>query len=196
MKAISAIVLAAGCSRRMGAPNKLLLPFKETSILGRYLDMLHACTLDNILLVSGYQAEKVSAVAGNVPVVHNPNWSQGMTGSIQTGVRALPEAHHMMVCLADQPFLQPAHIQVLLHVWRNAPDDAIVHPQVGSRKGHPVIFAPAYRTDILALEEGNGCRPVLQAHRDRVVVMHTEEEAFLQDIDTPDDYRQVHTMNQ
>ena len=49
---ISAILLAAGASRRMGAPNKLLLPFRNTTLLGNVVTALCASEAEEVIGLS------------------------------------------------------------------------------------------------------------------------------------------------
>ena len=50
---VTAIVLAAGLSRRMGNENKLLLPFGNSTILGTTLTQILNAQLGETLLVLG-----------------------------------------------------------------------------------------------------------------------------------------------
>ena len=55
---LSAIVLAAGMSTRMGQ-NKLLLDFKGKALIAHAVDTLLASTIDEVVVVLGHEAEKV-----------------------------------------------------------------------------------------------------------------------------------------
>ncbi|MEW6028350.1 MAG: nucleotidyltransferase family protein [Chloroflexota bacterium] len=88
---ITAIVLAAGESKRMGQP-KMLLPWGESTVLGRVLAVLRAAEVDDILVVTGGAREQVEAVAraNGARTVFNADYARSeMLGSIQTGLRNL-----------------------------------------------------------------------------------------------------------
>ena len=72
---ISAILLAAGSSRRMGAINKLLLPFQQSTILETVIDHLLELSQLELIVVLGHQSEEVRTAIGELPVrtVFNPN---------------------------------------------------------------------------------------------------------------------------
>ncbi|MBI5894558.1 MAG: NTP transferase domain-containing protein, partial [Desulfobacterales bacterium] len=91
MKAhLSAIILAAGYSRRMGR-FKPLLPLGPTTVVGHVVTLYRAAGIEDICVVAGYQAEALQAalLPLGVRCVVNPAYDLGMYGSLVTGVAAL-----------------------------------------------------------------------------------------------------------
>ncbi|MEA2085571.1 MAG: NTP transferase domain-containing protein, partial [Chloroflexota bacterium] len=72
---ISAILLAAGESKRMGKP-KQLMPWHQGTILERAIDNLLESAVNEVVVVVGYQAEEVVKViaARPVAVAVNPDY--------------------------------------------------------------------------------------------------------------------------
>ncbi|HEY6974683.1 MAG TPA: nucleotidyltransferase family protein, partial [Chitinophagaceae bacterium] len=99
---LSAIVLAAGSSQRMGNMNKLLLTCKGKTIIETTLENILAAQVDEVIVVTGYEAEKVKDVIKNLPVtiIYNKDHAKGMTTSIQSGIERAKESGYM-ICLAD-----------------------------------------------------------------------------------------------
>ena len=58
---ITAIILAAGESRRMGNP-KLVLPWGESTVIERVLSTYHSAGVEDLLVVTGGHREKVEAL--------------------------------------------------------------------------------------------------------------------------------------
>src|SRR5581483_3011867 len=117
---ISAVVLAAGSSSRMGAINPLV-PVGGKSMLDCVLAILRESHMDDILVVLGYEAEVIqqNVLFGDAKVVVNPSYRDGMASSLQTGLAHLtPEAEAALIVLADQPFLQPRTIDILIDEYR------------------------------------------------------------------------------
>src|SRR3954451_16093015 len=113
---ITAIVLAAGESRRMGRL-KLLLPFGTRTVIETVVDSLRASPVDEILVVTGHQSEVIEAALARAParIVRNPDYRSGMLSSVQCGVAAsAPETSWFLIALADQPQLAPALVRHLL----------------------------------------------------------------------------------
>ena len=138
---LTAIVLAAGLSRRMGEENKLLLPFGETTILEATLVNIKTSQLGETLVVLGHEAGEVASVLAsnariqtsnftlktenlplsinalnqsNFKILNNHHYEKGMTTTIQTGVvEASDVSVGYMICLSDMPFISPAEYQFL-----------------------------------------------------------------------------------
>lgn len=182
---VSAVLLAAGASTRMGVP-KLLLPLGEETILRRTARQLCDSGFDEVVVVSGAEHERIAAALAGLPVRHavNPDFATGMGSSFRTGVAQVAESEAAMFALADQPFLSPVEYGAILQTWR------LSHPLiVGSRFGDvtapPHLFAKAIYPELAVLE--HGARSVLQRHASEMIVMAFPAE-LLMDIDTPDDY--------
>ncbi|MCJ7434895.1 MAG: NTP transferase domain-containing protein, partial [Anaerolineales bacterium] len=84
---VTAIILAAGQSRRMGQP-KMLLPWGETTVLGQAIETIKAAGMENIVVVTGGARRQVESFVGETArVVFNMEYSRGeMLGSIQRGL--------------------------------------------------------------------------------------------------------------
>ncbi|MDP6295175.1 MAG: NTP transferase domain-containing protein, partial [SAR324 cluster bacterium] len=59
---ISAVILAAGESRRMGVQNKLLLKIGTEVLIRKFVKSVCASAVDEVLVVLGHEAEKIKAV--------------------------------------------------------------------------------------------------------------------------------------
>ena len=66
MKGVSALLLAAGKSRRMGQL-KALLPWKETTLLQYQVGSLQSGGVSQVIVVLGYRAESLRSVIVDIP---------------------------------------------------------------------------------------------------------------------------------
>lgn len=189
MRAVSAVVLGAGLSKRMGGPNKLLLPWADGTVLGSVLGALRQCELD-VTVVTGRDAAEVERVADGARCAFNPGYEEGLGSSIAAGVAASPAGSACLVVLGDMPGLDPAVIRALLEAFQPVAPDAIVAPVYSKRPdrpGHPVLFGSVHRAALMRLGGDEGARSILQAHRDRLVLVPVEGQ--LSDLDTPEDFQ-------
>jgi molybdenum cofactor cytidylyltransferase len=187
VRAVSAIVPAAGMSRRMGGPNKLLLPWNDTTIVGMVVRTLLACGLD-VVVVTGRDAEEVAAAASGARTVFNARFAEGLGSSISTGVAACPEAEGFLIALADMPSLSTSVVRMLVEQLEEAPLDAIiaaVYEDDPARLGHPVLFGASYREALLKLSGDVGARAILKCAIDKVIRVPVG--GHLNDLDTPTD---------
>ncbi len=167
MPAVSAIVPAAGLSTRMGGPNKMLLPYGESTIVGTVVRTLLACDLD-VVVVTGRDAALVSEAAEPARAVFNERYREGLGTSIACGVAACPPDHGYLIALGDMPELSTDVVRLLA---AQAEPDAILAPvyaQEPDRPGHPVLFGSIYRESLLGLTGDEGARAVLRANRGKL----------------------------
>jgi len=185
---ISAVVLAAGLSRRMGRP-KPLVKLKGKTILQHVLGNLRASGVDEIVVVLGYKAEEIfpTLEGEDFRVVVNPDYAQGMSNSLRRGLRAVDnQAQAVLIALGDQPRISSGIIKLLLRKYSQGSHQIVV-PTCGGRRGHPVIFGRKYWPELLALEGDVGGREILRRHGDDVLAVEVADPGILQDIDGPDD---------
>jgi molybdenum cofactor cytidylyltransferase len=189
---LSAILLAAGSSRRMGANNKLLLPWKGRPIVAVTAANLLAAGLDEVIVVTGYESIAVVAALGSLPIrlVHNPRFEEGMTSSIQAGV-AKAAGTGYMICLADMVLITPAEYALLAMAWEKQyalDDHCIGIPEYKGEKGNPVILPAAFRGEILLHPEKEGCKETVRLHRPHHFRIDMPTDHILTDIDRPEEY--------
>src|SRR5437667_3270991 len=104
---IAAIVLAAGKSERMGSP-KALLRFGGQTFLERILSTVEQSKIDTVRVVVGRHRDEIARAMPGLPFVFNPDYEQGMSTSIQAGIRALPpETEAAVLLLVDHPLVRP-----------------------------------------------------------------------------------------
>jgi molybdenum cofactor cytidylyltransferase len=190
---VSALLLAAGESRRMGK-FKQLLPFKGKTFVECCVDNLLASGAGEVLIVTGHRETDVrSAVAGRavagraVRFVHNPDYPLGMSSSIKCGLQALsPTAEALMIALVDQPQIGPSIINQVVEAFlkTRAP---IVIPRFAGRGGHPVLLDLSLKDEILAMDPATGLKQVVHAHAGEVLHVDVASRAILIDFDYPED---------
>ena len=191
---ISAIILAAGESRRMGVKNKLLLPISGEVLISNFVKSVCASNVDEVVVVVGHEAEKIEDVLQGQPVrfVENLCYMEGMTSSIQTGIQAASaESDGLLICLADQPFIETSDFNRLIHEFTELFDyesSLIIVPVFKGQRGNPVLFSRQFR-DIILQHTGKGCRDIVLKHPECVREVEMGNDNVLQDVDTMEDYK-------
>ena len=191
---ISAIILAAGESRRMGVKNKLLLPISGEVLISNFVKSVCASNVDEVVVVVGHEAEKIEDVLQGQPVrfVENLRYMEGMTSSIQTGIQAASaESEGLLICLADQPFIETSDFNRLIHEFTDLFDSEsslIIVPVFKGQRGNPVLFSRQFR-DIILQHKDEGCRDIVLKHPEYVREVEMGNDNVLQDVDTPEDYK-------
>lgn len=176
----------------MGEQNKLLLPFRDKTVLETVLDTLVSLPFREVLVVTGHDDAAIRRTLENYPArrVYNPDYSRGMSFSLKKGVSATdPGAAGFLVCLADMPLVTPALLRELYNHFAAASGPAIVVPVRRGRRGNPVIFSRLFSGEIMALQGDRGARSVIDAHPEAVVEVAVDDEEAFRDIDTDEDYQ-------
>ena len=178
----------------MGEQNKLLLPFDGKTVIERVVQHVGKSEAGEVLVVLGHEAEKVreKLQGESLICVENPRYAEGMTSSIQAGVlHADPETQGFLICLSDQPLLETEEINLIIEAFLEMlPQDpeAIILPRFEGQPGNPVLFSHTYRARILAHQEPNGCKAIVQAHKPHIHFVEMPTSHVLQDMDDPEAY--------
>jgi len=186
---IGALLLAAGQSRRMGGPNKLLAEVDGTPMVAHVARRLLASRARPIIAVLGSQAEAVDAALGKLPVerVRNPEFANGLSTSLKRGVVALPpDLDGALVCLGDMPLISGRHLDRLIAAFNPLEGRAIIVPIRGGKRGNPVLWSKRFFPEMAELAGDVGAKHLIGAHAELVAEVEMDDDAVLVDIDTPE----------
>jgi molybdenum cofactor cytidylyltransferase len=187
---VSAIILAAGASRRLGQPKQLVRIAGET-LLARTLRAAREAICEPILVVLGAREEEIAAKVDldHVNVVANPDWGQGIASTIRAGIRALldldPDASAAMLLVCDQPRITADHLRRLIEAHEQTGEARIVASRYAGATGIPAIFPASQFRKLLALEGDTGARYLVR--NTECTVVEVEFSGGDLDIDTPFD---------
>ena len=184
------LVLAAGGSRRLGAP-KQLLRIRGLTLLSRTINAAEAVTPGRVVVVIGADALRMRSLIRRhhrgTHSVDNSRWAQGMAGSLQVGLSVLPpRASAVLLLLSDQPAVGEASLRRLIRAWRRRPGKAAA-AAYGGVVGVPAILPRTLWREARRLTGDEGARKLLRMEEMPVTAVHMPEAAW--DIDTPEDLR-------
>jgi len=187
---ISAVILAAGESKRMGQP-KMLMSWGHTTVLGRVIEVLQKSEIEDILVVTGGAKEEVEKIAANygLRIAHNEEFASGeMLSSIQRGIAAqLPQAQAALICLGDQPQVREGSVRLVCETFRKT-ESGLVVPSFQMRRGHPWLVARPLWDELLEMKPPQTPRDLLNAHANEIEYAVVDTPSVIEDLDTPEDY--------
>jgi molybdenum cofactor cytidylyltransferase len=187
MLTVATIVLAAGCSSRLGRP-KQLVSFGPNTLLRHAAETALAAALGPVIVVLGAEEERCREALSGMPViiVTNADWQAGMGSSIATGMQEVRESEHraVTIMLCDQPAITPGMLHSLEENQRATGKWIVASCHDGVTLGPPAIFTAAYFPQLRLLRGNQGAKSLFQGLSDVGSVPCPEAEF---DIDTEED---------
>lgn len=186
---LACIVLAAGGSRRLGQPKQLLRQRGRTLLL-RQVTLARQFSRQPPVVVIGAShlrmRRALRQLRPGVTVIRNPDWHQGMAGSLRTGLALLrPDVRAVLVCLVDQPLVRREDLQQLALAWQ-CHRSRVIAAEYNDRLGAPAIIP---RTMFRRIRKLNGDRGAAQLFRNQPSTVRIPMPAAAADIDTREDLR-------
>ena len=172
----------------MGRP-KLLLPFRDGTVVGSLIQALREGGVSEIFLViaPGDEALRAWGAEAGVKIAVNPDQERGMLSTILEGIAAAgaeERGEPLVVCPADLPALLPSTVRTVL-----AQQSPLVVPSYQGRRGHPLVISPELIPEIRTLHLNVGLRELLDRHPDSLRVVEVDDPGAVRDVDTPEDYQ-------
>jgi molybdenum cofactor cytidylyltransferase len=184
---ISAIVMASGFSTRMGE-NKLLMKYKNKTIIENTLDTLKEINFKEVIVVSQYKEVLSIANRYKFKTVLNNNAYIGQSESIKLGIKNSSQCYGYMFFVGDQPLLDKNDINEMIKCFENNKDNIVI-PIYENKKGNPVIFPICLKEKLLMLKNEEKGKKVI-GNYDKIKYTKVGKETLL-DIDTKKDYESL-----
>ena len=199
----SAVLLAAGVSRRMGTL-KALLEWQGRPLIMHQIVALREAGADEVVVVLGHRADELQArigvnrdvyEAGNARCVVNTRYAEGKTTSIKAGLGAVSkplddQAGPILMLNVDQP-RSVGVIRRVIAAHRDGGDGALITiPTCEGKGGHPIAVSRALYPELLDISEATeGIRAVVRRHIASVRRVELGAAELLWDVNTPEQYR-------
>jgi molybdenum cofactor cytidylyltransferase len=183
---ITAIILAAGYSRRFGE-DKLLIKLGNKPIITYVIETILKCEFQEIILV--YRNEEVKRIGENYNIknIYNQSAIMGMSSSIRCGIINALETDAYMFINGDQPYINYYVIKNLIEAFNNQ-DESIIVPRYNGKRGNPVIFSSKWKNDFLEINGDIGGRNIIKNNKEEVYYLDIANVKWGMDMDTKEDY--------
>ena len=185
---ISAILLAAGQSKRFGKKNKLIIKYKNKSLIQSALLNLLKTNVNKIVLVLGYEQTQIKKriyKKKNIKIVINKKFNSGIASSISCGLKYLDnKTTGFFVCLGDMPKVNKnVYNKLILNFYKH---NKIIVPCYKNKRGNPVIFPVKYKKKLMSLKGDNGAKKLLKKN---CQIVFFKNKSILFDIDLKTDIK-------
>lgn len=189
---VTAVVLAAGRSSRMGRPKGLLPTGRlDETFVTRLVTTSRRAGLTEVIVVvradDTAMAAEAKRAAARVRVVLNPDADEGQLSSVQAAIRVVrpTSALGVLVVPVDMPLVTAETVRALTTAFIASPA-RIVRAVHAGRHGHPVIFPRSLFDELLCADPSLGARAVVRAHG--ALDVQVDDIGTVEDVDTPEDY--------
>ena len=163
---------------------KMLMPWGNTTVLGRVIRTLQDAGMEDIVLVTN---SDILHSVEHLPIRVMLNDDGDMLSSLKAGVRIQkPAAQATLICLGDQPQMEEGSVRRVCEAFVKSRSNLVV-PSYQMRRGHPWLVARPLWEEILSLEAVS-LREFLNAHASEIEYVNVDTPSILQDLDTPEDY--------
>ena len=189
---ISAILLAAGQSKRMNGENKLVKKIKGIPLIKHSVKNVLASAVDELIIVLGYQKEVVEKLIDKnekIKFIFNKDFESGMASSIKTGLKQLSNnTDSFFICLGDMPMVN-ADIYNQLIKTKNQKD--ILVPTYKGRQGNPVLFNKSMKEKIMTITGDLGAKKILELSKEKILNFEINDQAIIKGFNTQEDFNSL-----
>ena len=186
---ISAILLAAGQSRRMNGENKLTKKINGIPLINHSVKNILSSPIDELIIVLGHQKENVEKLIDSnkkIKIVTNNNYKNGISSSIIKGLNNLSmKSDAFFICLADMPFVNNKVYNKLIE---SVNIKEILIPTYKNIRGNPILFSKNMKEKLLNIDGDIGGKKIINKNGDKVQEIIIEEDSITKDFNTKNNF--------
>ena len=188
---ISAIVLAAGQSKRMGGDNKLMKKYNKKYLINHIIGTLIKSKVNKIIVVLGFQKSKVRKITvknKKINFVFNKNYKSGMASSIKTGLKEISKRSiGFLIVQADMPLISKKIIDSLCYSIRNNNKEIVV-PIYKSNMGNPIGFKRSMTRILNKTSGDSGAKKMIKGNKKNLGLIRVNSKSIFKDFNTQRDF--------
>ena len=188
---ISAILLAAGQSKRMDGENKLIKKYSNKYLINHILGALTKSKINKIIIVLGFQSSKVKKIIvknKKISFVYNKNYKSGMASSIKAGLKRISKKNTgFLIVQADMPLISKKILNSLYYAIKNN-DKAIVVPIYKKKMGNPIGFKNSMVKKFNKIKGDSGAKKMIKRNEKKLALINVNSKSILKDFNTQRDF--------
>ena len=190
---ISAILLAAGQSKRMDGENKLTKKIQGVPLIKHSVKNILASSVDELIIVLGYQKEIIEKLIdknNKIKFVFNKDFENGMASSIKTGLDNLSEkTEAFFICLGDMPMINHDIYNQLI---KSKDNKEIIVPTYKGQQGNPVLFDKSMKETVMNITGDVGAKKILELNKDKILNLEINDQNITRGFDTQDNFNHLY----
>ena len=188
---ISAILLAAGQSKRMKGKNKLLLKYKRKTLINHVLKSLIESKVNKIIIVLGHEGRKIKKIAlksKKIIFVFNSNYAKGISTSIKCGLKKISKKNiGFLITHADMPLVSKTILNTLCSALKSKNKEIFV-PVYKKKIGNPLAFKYLMIKSLKKIKGDRGAKKLIRSNKSKVQLVKMKSKTILIDFDQLKDF--------
>ena len=190
---ISAILLAAGQSKRMVGENKLAKKIQDVPLIKHSVKNILVSSIDELIIVLGYQKEIIEKLINKnekIKFVFNKDFENGMASSIKAGLNHLSNnTEAFFICLGDMPMVNSGIYNQLI---KSRSQKDILVPTYNGQQGNPVLFNKSMKEKIMNITGDAGAKKILELNKDKILNLEINDQGVTKGFDTLDNFNSLY----
>ncbi len=186
---ISAILLAAGQSKRMPGKNKLTKEIRGSPLIKHSIKNILASSINELIVVLGYQKEIIEKLIDShekIKFVFNKDFENGIASSIKVGLNNLSKnTEAFFICLGDMPMVNSDIYNQLI---KSRNKKKIIVPTYKGQQGNPVLFDKSMKETIMNITGDVGAKKILELRKDKIFKLEINDNNITKSFNTQDDF--------
>ena len=188
---ISAILLAAGQSKRMNGDNKLIKKYNKKYLINHIIGTLIKSKVNKIIVVLGFQSLKVRKITvknKKINFVFNKNYKSGMASSIKTGLKRVSKKNiGFLIVQADMPLISKNIINSICYAIKNN-EEEIIAPIYKKKMGNPIGFKSSMITILNKTKRDSGAKKMIMRNKKNLGLIKVNSKSIFKNFNTQKDF--------
>ena len=188
---ITAILLAAGQSKRLVNQNKLIKNYKRKPLINHVVQSIIKSKIEKLIIVLGFEYLKVKKKVNKnkkIQFVINHNYKKGISSSIKCGLKKISNKNYgFIIVQADMPKISK-NIFNKLHTEIKTNKKEIFVPIKNNKIGNPIGFKISMINKLKKISGNKGAKFIIKRNRPKIKYIRTKSLGIFKDIDLNKDF--------
>lgn len=196
---ITAILLAAGESKRMEDENKLLKKIDGISILQYSIKNILGSAIDELIIVLGHEKEIVEKTIEKnkkIKLIYNENYKNGIFTSIKTGLKSISKkTEAFFLCFGDMPNVNQNIYNKIIKSrdkynkkLKSNLRKEIIMPSYENKQGNPILFSKFMKNEIMKIKNDVEIKKIIELNKEKILNVPIKSDGVILDFDTQNDF--------
>ena len=188
---ITAILLAAGQSKRLFNQNKLIKNYKGKPLINHVVQSIIKSKIEKLIIVLGFEYLKVKKKINKnkkIKFVINHNYTRGIASSIKCGLKKISnKSDGFIIVQADMPKISKNILNKLYKEIKTNKKEIFV-PRKNNKIGNPIGFKLSMINQLKKISGNRGAKFIIQKNKSKIKYIRTKSLGIFKDIDLNKDF--------